>query len=82
MIKFLRENPPHTAFDPDTISILSSALDEAWEFAKASNEEAFKIDGNAAAARTALAKHILEMARQGERDRQRLIFAALAQLKL
>jgi hypothetical protein len=82
MLRYLLENPPHAAFDPDTITILSSALDEAWKCAKTSNDAAFKIDGNAEAARTALAKHIVELATQGQRDRQRLVEGALARLKL
>jgi hypothetical protein len=34
------------------------------------------------AARTALAKHIVDMARQGERDSQRLVEGALVRLRL
>ena len=79
---YLRNNPPAVAFDPDTITILSSALDEALVFAKASNGDAFKMDGHAEALRVALAKHIVEMASQGERDGQRLVEGALARLKL
>jgi hypothetical protein len=38
------------------------------------------LHGQAGAARTALAKHIVEMAREGERDRQFLIEGALLRL--
>jgi len=76
---YLKNHP--AAFDPDTISILISALDDAWRVVEA-NKVAFKIDGHADGARQALAKHLVDMARQGERDRQRLIAGALTRLKL
>jgi hypothetical protein len=79
MIRYLRENP--AAFDPDTIHILSGALDDAWQVVEA-NKAAFKVDGNPDGARQALAKQIVDMAKQGERDRQRLIEGALARFKL
>jgi hypothetical protein len=79
MLRYLRDNP--TAFDPDTISILSAALDDAWGVVEA-NKTAFKVDGNADGARQALAKEIVDMAKQGERDRKRLIEGALARLTL
>jgi|tagenome__1003787_1003787.scaffolds.fasta_scaffold20874135_3 hypothetical protein len=78
MITYLRKNPPRTAFDPDTIIILSSALDEAFASANAT----FKLDGQSEATRMALAKHIVDMAGQGEHDRGRLVEGALARLKL
>jgi hypothetical protein len=68
------------AIDPDTIHILSGALEDAWRVVKA-NKPAFKIDGNGDDARQMLAKHIVDMAKQGERDRQHLIEGALTQLK-
>jgi len=79
MLRYLKDNP--AAFDSDTISILSGALDDAWQVVEA-NKPAFKVDGNADGARQTLAKHIVDMAKQGERDRQRLIEDALARLKL
>src|SRR5436309_3408031 len=69
MITYLRKNPPHVAFDPDTIIILSSALDEAFASANAT----FKLDGQSEAARMALAKHIVDMAAGGERNPQSLV---------
>jgi hypothetical protein len=79
MIRYLAEHP--AAFDPDAIRILSEALDDAWRMVQA-DEDQFKINGHAAAARDALAKHIVDMAKKGERDRQRLIEGALCRLKL
>ena len=79
MQKYLREHP--AAFDPDTINILCGALDDAWRSVEA-NKIAYKIDGHVEGARQAVAKHIVDMAKQGERDRQRLIDGALVRLKL
>jgi hypothetical protein len=69
------------AFDPETITILSDALDEAWRQVEA-DKATYKVDGHAAGAREALAKHIVDMAGRGERDSQRLILGALARLRL
>jgi hypothetical protein len=79
MLRYLRDIP--TAFDPETISILSGALDDAWQAVEA-NKTAFRIDGDPEGARNALAKRIVDMGKQGERDRQRLMEGALAALKL
>jgi hypothetical protein len=46
------------------------------------NKAAYKVDGHAEGARNALAKHIVDLAKQGERDSQRLIEGALARLRL
>jgi hypothetical protein len=64
-------------FDPETVHILGEALDEAWGRAAAG-----QMNGNADYARTLVARHIVAMAKQGERDRQRLIEGALARLGL
>jgi hypothetical protein len=79
MLRYLKDRP--AAFDPETISILSGALADAWLVVEA-NRTAFRIDGDVDGARQALAEHILDLAKQGERDRQRLIEGALAALKL
>jgi hypothetical protein len=77
MIRYLSENPEY--FDPETLDVMIRALDEAWERAQANGP---LLDGQAGAARTVLAKQIVDMARQGERDRQQLIEGALLRLKL
>ena len=66
------------AFSPETICILDRALDGAWQ----SLENKSQLNGNLVSARTVLAKHIVDMAKNGERDRQRLIDAALARFRL
>jgi hypothetical protein len=79
MITYLEENS--VAFDPQTIILLSGALDDAWRVVEA-NRTTFKIDGHDDDARNALARHIINLAKQGNRDRQRLIEGALSRLKL
>jgi len=79
MLRYLKDD--RAVFDPDTVSLLCGALDDAWQVVEA-NKATFKVDGHAERARTALAKHIVEMAKNGERDRERLMRGALIQLKL
>jgi hypothetical protein len=67
-----------TTFNPETLHILGSALDDAWQRL----EVRVQLNGSGDAIRTTLAKHIIAMAEQGEHDRQRLIEGALARLKL
>jgi hypothetical protein len=80
MIRYLKANPV-PAFDPDTIQTLCRALDMAWQTVEI-DKAAFKVDGNAAHAREVLAKQIVELAKLGERDPQRLANGALARFKL
>jgi hypothetical protein len=63
---YLQDHPE--AFDPETIDIFVSALDEAWNVVEA-NKAAYKIEGHAEGARAALARAIVDMAKQGELDR-------------
>ena len=64
-------------FDPETLTTLGTALDQAWMRVKANH-----LNGSAYRARTVLAQHIFAMAKQGERDPKRLIAGALMRLKL
>jgi hypothetical protein len=50
-------------FDPETLTTLGTALDQAWMRVKANH-----LNGSAYRARTVLAQHIFAMAKQGERD--------------
>ena len=79
MVRYLTKHPE--AFDPETVRVLATALDEAWEIASA-NQIEFKLDKNPEGAHDLLAKHIVDLAIQGERDHQRLVNAALERLKL
>jgi hypothetical protein len=78
MREYLKEHP--AAFDPDTIGILSAALDEAWRQVEA-NRTVYKLDGHAEGARNVLAKSIVDMVKEVERDPQRLIQGALTRLR-
>jgi hypothetical protein len=80
MIRYLKDNPV-PAFDTDAVQILCGALDIAWQTIEI-NKAALKLDGNAARAREVLAKQIVDLAKLGERDPQRLADGALARFKL
>ena len=79
MRTFLRNEPE--AFDPDTIDIMAVALDEAWRQVQA-DKATYQINGDAEGARDALAKHIVNLVRQGEHDVLVLLRGALDRLKL
>ena len=69
---------PGASFNPETLRVLAGALDDAWLWVEAGAY----LNGSAIAARTVLAKHIVAMATQGERNRQRLTDGALRRLSL
>jgi hypothetical protein len=69
----------NAAFDPDTTVLLASAFDTAWDTVKKSGSP-LAADDQAASTREVLAKRIIKMGQQGERDRQRLVGDALAHL--
>jgi hypothetical protein len=73
MRSYLQNHP--TAFDPDEVDILASALDDAWKTIKASGA---RLDGDARAVRDALAKHIVEAAQRGELNKRKLCEGAVA----
>jgi hypothetical protein len=60
------------SYDPETIEVLKSALDEAWA--------ALSADRQARTSKTALAERILKLAAKGERDPIRLRMAALIEV--
>jgi hypothetical protein len=69
---------PSATFNPETLRILAGALDDAWLRVNAGT----CLNGSADATRTVLAKHIIALATQGERRRQRLTDGALQRLSL
>ena len=75
MLTYLKE----AAFDPEDVQILTSAFDKAWEAVQASGAK-FDTEIHSRAARTVIAKHIIEAAKQGERDQRRLRDGALVAL--
>src|SRR5712692_6545786 len=64
------------AFGPHEIRTLVAALDKAWESIQVSGAT-FSTGAHAKSARAILAKHIIDAAKQGERDQQRLRDGAL-----
>ena len=71
--------PANSAFDAETTKVLSSAFDAAWEKIKAS-DGTLADERHAAAVRELLAKSIIRMVEQGERNPSRLIKNALGRL--
>ena len=57
------------SFDPETVALLKETLEDAWA--------ALRPEQQATMQKTALAERILKSAADGERDRKRLLDAAL-----
>ena len=76
MRNFLAEHSG--AFDPNEVHTLVAAFEKAWEAVQASG--VVYPEAKAEAARAILAKHIIEAAKQGERDHARLRDGALLAL--
>ena len=68
-----------TDFDPETVTILAAAYEDAWQ-AIATSGSAFAKPRYEKAAREIVARRILDQAMQGERDRIRLRDDAVAYL--
>jgi hypothetical protein len=66
-------------FDPDSVRILSGALDDAWQSLHDAGTTLYR-DSEVERTRRILARCIIEVAKLGERDRHRLRDAALAHL--
>jgi len=64
-------------FGPEATKILTAAFDTAWQMLKTSGN-VLAADYRATSTRELLAKRIIEMARQGERDPIRLVDDALS----
>jgi hypothetical protein len=72
---------PTAVFDPEFVSILVAALDDAWRSIDVT--KALNIPGSSPEAlREILAKHIIDMAKTGERDQKRLRDGAVSRLSL
>ena len=67
------------AFDPESVRVLETAFDTAWETVNSSGSD-LALEGRAASTREVLAKRIIEMAERGESDPRRLVDDALAHL--
>jgi hypothetical protein len=67
------------AFDREAISILIGAFEDAWH-SQVSNGVPFATDRCKERAREIIAKHIIALARLGERDKRKLAESALMEL--
>ena len=67
---------PEIAFDPETISVLSTALEEAWERLLKSGSECTR-PAYVRAMREVVARRIIDMAQRGIRDQKELANGAL-----
>jgi hypothetical protein len=67
------------SFDPETTSLLASALEAAWETVRKSGSP-LATEEQASSTREILAKRIIESAKAGERDPQTLANDALSHL--
>src|SRR5262245_8965539 len=67
------------AFDPETTRLLGSTFDAAWKSVEAS--DSLPADKHATSMRESLAKFIIAMVEQGERNPDRLIERALLRLQ-
>jgi len=68
VVQFVRLD---NTFDPEAVEMLSAALEIAWDRIEKSNR-AFAGPAYARAMREVVARHIVEIAKQGVRDPQRL----------
>jgi hypothetical protein len=66
-------------FDPEVMSILEDAFDDAWRRVQASKAP-YSADEYAAAGRTIRERHIIQAAKAGERDPRWLADSALPYL--
>lgn len=72
MVEILDFRKPETAFDPEAIRVLASALDEAWGRIRQSGSQ-FARPAYSHVMREVVAKRIMEMALRGVKDRQTLV---------
>jgi hypothetical protein len=69
----------NAAFDSETTELLGAAFEAAWEKVKTAGSTLAE-EPQAALTRELLAKRIIEMAKRGERNRNRLVESALDHL--
>jgi hypothetical protein len=79
MLKLIKELAPGAVFDPETLGILTAAFDAAWASVEASGAPLSEAT-YAERAREIIGKHIIQAAKNGERDQQKLCDEALLQL--
>jgi hypothetical protein len=73
ILKFIRSD---VVFDPETITTLSNALDNAWQRIAVSGSR-LADPAYANVVREVVAKHIIDMAQMGEREQNKLTDGAV-----
>ena len=71
MATILNTARPDPAFDPEAITVLAAAFDEAWDRLRQSGSECVR-PAYARAMKEILARRIIEMAQRGTTDQQEL----------
>ncbi len=71
MVEILKFIQPEMAFDPESIQVLASALDDAWDRIEKSGSQ-FAGPAYSRAMREVIAKRIIETAQRGAKDPQTL----------
>ena len=79
MLKLINELGSEAAFDPETLRVLTAAFDAAWASVRGSGAP-FSEANYAERAREIIGKHIVQAAKNGERDQQQLCDGALLEL--
>jgi hypothetical protein len=75
MATILNTARPDPAFDPEAITVLAAAFDEAWDRLRQSGSECVR-PAYARAMKEILARRIIEMAQRGTTDQQELVAGA------
>jgi hypothetical protein len=75
MATILNTARPDPAFDPEAITVLAAAFDEAWYRLRQSGSECVR-PAYARAMKEILARRIIEMAQRGTTDQQELVAGA------
>ncbi len=76
MVEILSFVPRQTAFDPEFVQVLGSALDDAWSRIEESGSR-FARPGYARAMREVIAKRVIETAQRGVEDSRALAYDAV-----
>ena len=76
MVEILKFVRPETAFDPESIQVLASALDEVWSGIEQSGSH-FARTAYSRAVREVIAKRMIEIAQRGVKDQQVLVDDAM-----
>jgi hypothetical protein len=79
MLQIIAKLGDEGVFSPEDVRILVAAFDSAWSSVKSSGAP-FSEESRQEAARTILAKAMIQAAKGGERDQRTLVHAALLEI--